>query len=85
MVHEEGASDRRAEAYIERWGLPSARTGAANVRFVTDPTWRAYVITYSAGRDLCGAYLDGDPARFRRLLTEQVRVADLLAAVSSGA
>src|SRR5204862_375003 len=50
------------------------------VRFVTDPTWRAYTITYSAGRDLCRAYVDGDPARFRTLLTEQVRIGDLLAA-----
>jgi ferredoxin-NADP reductase len=50
------------------------------VRFVTDPTWRAYTITYTAGEALCRAYVDGDPARFRRLLTEHVRVGDLLAA-----
>jgi hypothetical protein len=50
------------------------------VEFVTDPTWRAYVITYSAGRDLCRAYIAGDPARLRTLLTEHVRIGDLLAA-----
>jgi hypothetical protein len=49
------------------------------VRFITDPTWRTYVITYSAGQDLCETYVGGDPAKLRRLLTEQVRVADLLA------
>ena len=49
------------------------------MRFVTDPTWRAYVISYSAGVDLCDRYAAGDPARFARPSTEQVRVADLLA------
>ena len=52
-----------------------------SVRFVTDPTWRAYAITYSAGRDLCRAYTGGDPARFRTLLTEHVRVSELSSAV----
>ena len=51
-----------------------------SVRFVTDPTWRAYAITYTAGRELCRAYVGGDPARFRRLLTEHVRIGDLVAA-----
>ena len=50
------------------------------MRFVSDPTWRAYVITYSAGLELCRAYIGGDPARLRTLLTEHVRVRDLLAA-----
>jgi hypothetical protein len=50
---------------------------------VVDPTWRAYVINYSAGRELCHAWVGGDPARFARLLTEHVRVDDLLTAVSS--
>ncbi|MCA1657544.1 MAG: hypothetical protein LC713_07550, partial [Actinobacteria bacterium] len=53
-----------------------------SVSFVIDPTWRAYVITYSAGRDLCRAYVAGDPARFRALLTEHVRIGDLAAAAS---
>ena len=47
---------------------------------MTDPIWRAYVVTYSAGAQLCRAYVSADPARLRTLLTEQVRVADLLAA-----
>ena len=59
--------------------MPAAQA-KHSVRFVTDPTWRAYVITYSAGRDLCRAYVGGDPARYRTLLTEQVRIGDLLAA-----
>ena len=79
MIHEEGASVEEAEAYVEKWNLVPPEQAKHSVRFVTDPTWRAYVITYSAGRDLCRAYVDGDPARFRTLLTEHVRIGDLLA------
>ena len=49
------------------------------IRFLTEPTSRTYIITYSAGRELCRSYVAGEPERFRRLLTEQVRVRDLLA------
>jgi hypothetical protein len=80
MIHQEGASKDEARAYIERWNLVPAEQASHSVQFATDPTWRAYVITYSAGRDLCRAYVGDDPARFRRLLTEHVRVGDLLAA-----
>ena len=82
MIHEEGASVEEAEAYVEKWNLVPPEQAKHSVRFVVDPTWRAYVITYSAGRDLCRAYVDGDPARFRTLLTEHVRIGDLLASAS---
>ena len=78
MIHEEGASEEEAQAYIERWNLVTPEQAKHSVRFITDPTWRAYVITYSAGRDLCRAYVKGDPARFRTLLTEQVRIGSLV-------
>jgi hypothetical protein len=78
MIHEEGASAEEAQAYIERWNISTPEQAKHSVRFVTDPTWRAYVITYSAGRDLCRAYTKGDPARFRTLLTEHVRIGSLL-------
>jgi hypothetical protein len=80
LLHEHGASTAEAQAHHERWALSDARRAEQAVRFASDPTWRAYAITYSAGQELCGAYVGGDPARFRTLLTEQVRVADLLAA-----
>jgi hypothetical protein len=37
-------------------------------------------MNYSAGRELCRSYVAGEQKRFRRLLTEQVRVRDLLEA-----
>jgi hypothetical protein len=83
MIHEDGASVEQAEAHLRRWGLVVPEQAAQSVRFVTDPTWRAYVINYSAGRELCHAWVGGDPARFVRLLSEHVRVGDLLPAVSS--
>ena len=81
MVHEDGASVGEAEAYLEKWSLTTPAQARQSARFITDPTWRAYAITYTAGRELCNAYIGGDPARFRRLLTEHVRIGDLVAAV----
>jgi hypothetical protein len=83
MIHEDGASAEEAQAYIQRWSLATPETAEHSVQFVTDPTWRAYAINYSAGPDLCNAWVDGDPSRFVQLLTEHVRVGDLLTAVSS--
>jgi hypothetical protein len=80
MIHDGGVSREEAQAYVERWSLNPPERAAHAIGFVTDPTWRAYAITYSAGRDLCRRYVDGDPARFRTLLTEHVRVGELLSA-----
>ena len=82
MIHQHGASHDEAQAYIERWNLVPPDQAMHSVSFATDPTWRAYVVTYSAGRDLCRAYVNGDRARFTKLLTEHVRIGDLLAAAS---
>jgi hypothetical protein len=78
MIFEDGVSHDDAREYVRRWTLNPPEQAAQTVRFVTDPTWRAYTITYSAGRELCSAYVGDDPARFRRLLTEQVRVSELV-------
>ena len=77
ILHQDGGSDADAREYLQRWGLMPAEYAAHVVRFMTEPTTRTYVINYSAGRALCREYVDRDPARFRRLLTEQVRVRDL--------
>jgi hypothetical protein len=80
LLHEEGASEAEAHAYLVRWGLLSTDLAAHLIRFFTEPTSRTYITTYPAGRELCRAYVAGKPERFRRLLTEQVRVRDLLEA-----
>lgn len=79
MLHDEGASEAETEAYLKRWALMTPKWTAHMIRFFTEPTSRTYIFTYLAGRELCRSYVEGEPERFRRLLTEQVRVRDLLA------
>jgi hypothetical protein len=78
MLHEGGASEAETQAYLKRWALMTPKLAAHMIRFFTEPTSRTYIITYPAGRDLCLSYLAGKPERFRHLLTEQVRVRDLV-------
>jgi hypothetical protein len=80
MIHEGGATTDEAAEYVAKWSLRPLDEAKRSVSFVTDPTWRAYTITYSAGEELCKRYVGGDPARFRTLLTEHVRIGELLSA-----
>jgi hypothetical protein len=85
LLHDRGVSQAEVRAYLERWGLMRPELTAHMLRFFAEPTSRTYVITYPAGRELCRWYVAGEPERFRRLLTEQVRVRDLLQARDAGA
>ena len=77
LLHDEGVPADDVIAYLERWSLlPRARAEKA-MAFLTDPTWRAYSHTYTEGLRLCRGYVDGDPARFEELITEQLLPADL--------
>ena len=80
MLHEDGAREADVRAYLEEWELLTPQFADHMIRFYSAPTSRTYVLTYPAGRALCRDYVAGDPERFRRLLTEQVRVGELLAA-----
>lgn len=64
--------------YLKHWALMSDRRVNQAMKFVLDPMWRSYITTYEDGYELCRAWVDGDPARFKRLLTEQLTPADLL-------
>jgi hypothetical protein len=79
MLHRDGASADETEAYLRRWGVVDDDIAAHLVRFIAAPSSRTYVVNYPAGLQLCAAYVDGDPARLRCLLTEQIRVRDLTA------
>jgi hypothetical protein len=78
MLYERGASETEAHAYLERWGLMTPELADHLIRFFNEPTSRTYIITYPAGLELCRSYVSDAPERFRRLVTEQVRVGDLL-------
>jgi len=84
MLYDSGASEADVRAYIERWGLMTPQLAAHVIRFLSEPTSRTYVITYPAGQELCRAFVAGQPERFRRLLTEQVRVGELIQARDAG-
>ena len=79
-IHEQGLPREEAEAYIERWSLVTPQRAKQSVDFLTDPVWRAYAITYGEGRRLVEALVGTDEAAFGRLLTEQIRVGELVAA-----
>ena len=81
MLHRDGASKADVQAYLEHWALMSSKLAGHLIRFITEPNQRGHIVAYPAGRDLCRAYVAGEPERFRRLLTEQVRVRDLLGPV----
>ena len=78
LLHDRGASEAEVAAYLERWALLTPQLAAHVIRFLEEPTSRTYITTYVAGHELCRAYVAGEPERFRRLLTEQIRVGDLV-------
>jgi len=80
LIHEDGASVEDAVRFVMENGVSSEQRARQSVRFVTDPTWRAYVVCYSAGGELASAYHRNEPERYARLLTEHVRVPELVAA-----
>jgi hypothetical protein len=77
FLNVEGRPHEEVVEYGMRWRRHPRDSIEKSIEFVTDPTWRAYSATYSGGRDLVQRWVDGDPSRFRRLLTEQLTPADL--------
>ena len=77
LLHEEDATADEAVAYAERWGLVNRERAEKMLEFLTDETWRAYISCYLEGLPLCRSFAGGDPARFARLLNEQLLPADL--------
>jgi hypothetical protein len=79
LLHDRGASAEDAIGELARWSLVGRDRAAKSLSFLTHPTWRAYIFCYVAGLPLCRRFVAGDPARFERLLTEQLIPADLAA------
>jgi hypothetical protein len=77
LLHEKGHPLDEVRAYARRWSVRSDETIDKGIWFITDETWRAYVFCYTAGLEYARRFVDGDPGRFRRLLTEQIVPADL--------
>lgn len=80
LLHEEGVPHEEVVDYVERWSLQPRESAEKRVSFLTHPTWRAYISTYTSGYELCKRWVGGDVTRFRRLLTEQLTTSELSAA-----
>ena len=79
LLYEDGAPEEEARSYLKRWALVSDERADHSMRFLSDPMWRSYVPTYAEGYRVCSRWVGGDTARFRRLLTEPLSPADLVA------
>ncbi len=71
-LHEDGAAAETVTGEVARWGLLPWDRAAKAVEFLTHPTWRAYLTCYVEGLPLCRTFVNGDPGRFDRLLSEQL-------------
>ena len=79
QLHAEGVDPEKVIDWVGRWALLPRARAAKTVEFLLHPTWRAYITCYVEGLALCRRFVDGDPVRFGRLLTEQLTPADLAA------
>ena len=80
VLHERGGTVESAVDYAERWAVLPRSRAEKLVEFLTDETWRAYMTCYVEGLPLCRSFVSGDPARFERLITEQLTPDQLVAA-----
>jgi len=76
-LHVDGADPAVVTDELARWSLVARPRAEKAVEFLMHPTWRAYITCYVEGLRLCRRFVDGDPERFARLVTEQLVPADL--------
>ena len=85
LLHDRGADPDEVVAHLQRWALVSHDRAVQQLRFLTDPLWRAYISTYVEGFDLLSSWLAARPAeqpvadRFLRLLDEPLTPAGIAA------
>jgi len=82
LLHERGASLDEARDYVRRWSLQPADRVEKTIASVRDHPFPGYIHCYPEGHRLCAAFVRGDPARFKRLLVEQLVPADLSSAAA---
>jgi hypothetical protein len=77
LLHKRGASREEAWDYAKQWSLqPDDRVDKLLVN-AEERRSRGYTHTYTEGRRLCHAWVAGDPARHRQLLTARLLPSDL--------
>ena len=89
MRHAEGLPAKDVLAYLRDVAAYDASSAAKRMEFIEHPLWRTYVFVYADGEAMVGEWLDAvpqaeQPARFGRLLREQLTPATILAASAPG-
>ena len=90
LLHDRGADPEDVARFLRRTMLVDERRAGHMVRFLLDPLWRAYTVTYIEGARLVRAWLaaraPGQPAadRYARLLTEPLLPSTLLDELADG-
>ncbi len=79
LVAEGGLARDEARPYLRRWLIDPDEIIDKAATFYLDNPWPPYAVSYSAGQELARTFVAGDPARFRRLLGEQLTPEDLAA------
>jgi hypothetical protein len=77
LRHERCASLDEVRDYARRWSLQPEVRIERMVRSIAERPFAGYAHCYPEGRRLCAAFVGGDPARFKRLLVEQLLPSDL--------
>lgn len=73
MLHEDHQDEEEVLHFIQHYSLVNEQRARHSLRFMKNPTFRAYIFTYSVGKSLVADYIGqyGDQG-FQRLLSEPV-------------
>ncbi len=87
--HADGASHDETLAYLQRVGRLAPALAAKRLEFIEHPLWRTYIFVYHEGEALLRRWLDlvpeaERPARFGRLLHEQLTPTAIATEVETG-
>jgi hypothetical protein len=90
LLHADGAPRPEVLAYLERWLLTTPDRAAKRLEFIEHPLWRTYVFVYFEGERLLARWLEQvppteRPARFGRLLREQLTPGRIVEELAAGA
>jgi hypothetical protein len=79
ILHAGGSSREELTDYAREWSLQPPDRVAKSIRSLETRPFRGSPFCYTEGLRLCRQFAGRDPARFRRLLTEQLTLDDLRA------
>jgi len=89
MRHADGVSHDEVLAFLEDVGRFAPEVAAKRLEFIEHPLWRTYVFVYHEGEALLRRWLEAvppteRPARFGRLLREQLSPSAIAAEIEAG-